>query len=350
VRSAGRARRITVNGAYAPQRVTGQQRYATEIAECLGSDGVRQLEPTGWFAGSTLRTWGWVSAILPVVARNDVLLTMTSRSPLAHGHHVVVVHDLFVLTHPEWYSRKYVLSHAPLLKSTLKHAKAVIAVSEPVAEQVRRSGLTNAKVTVAPNAPSRVFTESAPEADSSTLERYGLASNGYVLVVGSLDPRKNLARLIEAYASLDATRRTDARLVVVGGGSAVFRDVGIDWPADTVLTGYVTDLELADLYRHARGVVFPSLAEGFGLPIVEAASVGARLAVSEIDVFRWIGGESIGYFDPLSVEDIARGIAGLIDGDVPRVDAAVAAALGERFNWKSSAATVLAVCREVSRG
>jgi glycosyltransferase involved in cell wall biosynthesis len=350
VSTSGRARRITVNGAYAPQRVTGQQRYATEIAECLATEGVRQLEPTGWFARSTLRTWAWVSVILPVLARTDVLLTLTSRSPLAHGHHVVVVHDLFVITHPEWYSRKYVLSHAPLLKSTLKRAKAVIAVSEPVAEEVRRSGLTRAKVTVAPNAPSSVFTAPATSDDSSTLERYDLASDGYVLVVGSLDPRKNLARLIEAYASLDSAHRTDARLVVVGGGSAVFRDVGIDWPADTVLTGYVTDAELADLYRHARGVVFPSLAEGFGLPIVEAASVGARLAVSDIDVFRWIGGDSIGYFDPLSVEDIARGVAGLIDRSVPRVDPAVAAALGERFNWDTSAVSVRAVCREVSRG
>ena len=79
------------------------------------------------------------------------------------------------------------------------------------------------------------------------------------------------------------------------------------------MAGYVSDDDLAELYANARGVVFPSLAEGFGLPLVEAAASGARLAVSDIEVFRWIGEHHVRYFDPTSVESIAQSLADMID-------------------------------------
>ena len=87
--------------------------------------------------------------------------------------------------------------------------------------------------------------------------------------------------------------------MVVGGGASIYQSDEIAWPTGSRLLGYVDDADLASLYAHSRAVVFPSLAEGFGLPIVEAVAAGAtRLLLSDIPVFRWIVGDSASYFDP----------------------------------------------------
>lgn len=333
--------RILVNRAFAMQRVTGQQRYAAEISARLGEDSdFATVEPLGFWRRGTLQVWLWLQLILPMRAARSVLLSMTARAPAVHRRHVLVVHDVFVLTNPEWFSRRYVLSHAPLLRWQLRRAAAVVAVSEPVAEQI--AAYYRGPISVAPNAPSTVFRE--PSADAGAeLERRDLVPGGYLLAVGSIDPRKNLPRLAAAYGALDENERQRMPLVLVGGGSRVFRDERIAWPAHTIDAGYVSDEQLRDLYAGARAVVFPSLAEGFGLPLVEAAAAGARsLVVSDIPVFRWICGDGARYVDPNSV---------------PALTAALRLAASEphpitldpdRFDWDASAAVVRDACRAVA--
>jgi glycosyltransferase involved in cell wall biosynthesis len=139
--------------------------------------------------------------------------------------------------------------------------------------------------------------------------------------------------------------RLSCPLAIVGGGAAIFAQDEIEWPTGTVVTGYVSDVELAGLYEAARAVVFVSLAEGFGLPIVEAAAAGVeRFVLSDIDVFRWIAGEGAVYVDPMSESAMA--------------DALVTAARQEhwpsaridvrRFEWERSAQAVLAAAEQVS--
>lgn len=297
---------VLVNQSYANQRVTGQQRYATEISRRLLSDGsFVATAPPSWWASSTLRIWAWVQFVLPFAARKSRLLSMTSRAPLMHPRQYLVIHDLFVLTNPEWFSRKYVLTHAPLLRFQLSRAAAVIAVSAPVAEQVRQ--MFSGPIVVAPNAPSEVFAVPPTATDDDAITSRGLIPGGYLLAVGSMDPRKNLRVLAVAYSQLSPTEREALPLVIVGGGSSVFRDASVSWPTGAVSAGFVSDDELRALYRHSRAVVFVSLAEGFGLPLVEAVSAGARsLIISDIPVFRWICGDGATYVDPRSSTDIAR--------------------------------------------
>ncbi|WFG44929.1 glycosyltransferase family 4 protein [Pseudonocardia alni] len=333
---------VLVNEAYAGQRVTGQQRYALEIASRLRAHGgYRPVRPTGFWARSKVRAWLWVLLRLPLVRPGAPLLSLTARAPLWRRRHVLVVHDLFVLNHPEWFSRRYIWTHAPLLRIQLRRATAVIAVSRPVADEVERMRRT--PVPVAPNAPSEIFREAGEELPAA-VRGHDLTPGAYLLVVGSRDPRKNLARLAEAYGLLDAELRRRHPLVVVGGGNAIFRDTGTVWPEGTVDVGYVDDEELARLYRHARSVVFVSVAEGFGLPIVEAAAAGTRgVVVSDIAVFRWICGDRARYVDPLSVGSIAEGLrAELTDG--PRA----AAPDADRFSWDDSAKVIDEMCRRVA--
>lgn len=338
---------ILVNEAFRPQRVTGQQRYASEIANrVLAAPDVSGIAPGARTGRRGSTAWAWTLAALPLLARGRTLLSLTSRAPLEHPKHVVTVHDLFVLTNPEWYSTAYVRTHAPALRAALRSAAAVLAVSEPVARQIRRSGLTGASVTVVPNAPSAVFGTISPETGDNLLARQGLVRDGFLLTVGSRDPRKNLRRLLDAYGRLSPVERRAVPLVVVGGGHAAFGAEDLDVPDGVVELGYVSDADLAALYGAARGVVFPSLDEGFGLPIVEAAAAGARLVASDIDAFRWIAGETLVTVDPYSVDSVLDGLRQVVDSPdtVPLLDVA---AMRARFDWDRSAGLALEVCRTV---
>ena len=94
---------VVVNQSFVTQRVTGQQRYAHEIASRLRTrPEVAVLEPTGWWRRSALRVWAWALTVLPLQAGSRVLVSLTARAPLWARRHVLVVHDLFVLTNPEW--------------------------------------------------------------------------------------------------------------------------------------------------------------------------------------------------------------------------------------------------------
>lgn len=337
------SRDVVVNCSFEGQRTTGQQRYASEISRHLLHEPrfLRRAAPSR-ASSSALASWAWVQTALPVSSARSVLLSMTSRAPVYHPRHVVVVHDLFVLTNPEWFSRAYHLTHAPLLRAQLRSAAAVVAVSEATADEVR--SVFDGPVTVAPNAPSAVFREgSRPDQQSGSTDPSVERPDGFFLAVGSLEPRKNLARLAQAYGRLPGDVRSRHPLVVVGARAAIYQSEAISWPDGTVLRGFVTDEELASLYGSCHAVVMVSRAEGFGLPLVEAAAAGApRAVVSDLPVFRWICGDSATYVDPLDVDSMAGGLlAATQSGPSFHVDQ-------DRFDWGRSATTIRDLCREIS--
>jgi len=268
---------------------------------------------------------------------------MTSRAPWWRRRQVLVVHDLFVLTNPDWFSRLYYLTHAPLLRAQIRSAAAVVAVSQPTADQV--ASRYRGPIVVAPNAPSGSFADSVGADDEGALHRLGLQAGSYFLAVGSMDPRKNLRRLALAYGQLTADERRAHPLVVVGGGSAVFRQQDFDWPSGTVQAGYVSDDDLRQLYRGAHAVVMVSVAEGFGLPLVEAAACGARhLVISDIPVFRWVCGDAAHYVNPLLTAEIADGLREVLAS--PRTQDIDLT----RFDWDASARVIEEVCLTASAG
>lgn len=339
-----RPRPVIVNGGFRPQRVTGQQRYAGEIADRLLRAGATEIVPGRFWRRSSAFTWIWCLVVLPLRTWNATLVSLTARAPVWHPRHVLAVHDLFVLTNPEWYSKSYIRSHVPVLRLQLRSAGAVVAVSQPVADQVRRTARTGT-VTLAPNAPSDLFIQGVDAAGA--LKHVGLEDGRFLLAIGSLDPRKNLARLAAAWAAVPEADRLRCPLAVVGGGAAIFAQHDIEWPSGTVTTGYVSDSELAGLYDAARGVVFVSLAEGFGLPIVEAAAAGVeRFVLSDIEVFHWIAGDAAVYVDPLSEEAMTEALLTVIrqeEWSPARVDV-------HRFAWDRSASAVMTAARRVAAG
>jgi glycosyltransferase involved in cell wall biosynthesis len=216
----------------------------------------------------------------------DVLHCTTFRGPVrARGNVVVTVHDVAVLRHPEWFNRWTATYSRVAVPRVLRAATRVIAVSQfTKSELVALLGLPPDKIEVVPNAVEDIFRTD------------GIAAGGdYVLAVGTLEPRKNLARIAQA---------VDGELRVVGGRGWG----GVAAPAGVTWLGDVSDEELAALYRGARCLVYASLYEGFGIPVAEALACGCPVVTSSGSAMQELAGDDAVYVDPTDVASIRDGI------------------------------------------
>lgn len=331
---------FVVNGAFRGQRVTGTQRYAVEMSAALRElvPSCSEISPgaTCVRAGKAA-AWLWTQTSLPVRAGRSPLLSLTARAPAYHPCHVATVHDLFPLLHPEWYSPRYVAVHAPLLRHLLRHATALVTVSEPVAQDIRARALTGRRtpIVVAPNAPSSTLVNpgSGPvRNDVAAILRH----DRYLLTVGNQDPRKNLRAVTAAYLTLPLSVRRSLPLVVVGGAASVYAAHQTVEDPTILYLGYVSDEELAALYAGPATLVSASLDEGFGLPLVEAHHQGCRLLVSDIPVYRWVCGDAAEYFDPQDQEAIRTALL----REAAATTTQPPGGLPRRYQWRTSARSV----------
>ena len=199
------------------------------------------------------------------------------------------MHDLAVLRHPEVFPVWTRLYGRTALRPTIRAADRVIAVSEfSKREVVDLAGVDPERIDVVPNALEPVF---RPDGDA--------AEGEYVLAVGTLEPRKNLARMVEAAA------RAGVELRLVGAPG--WGDAGVAGSHVTWL-GRIDDEELAAAYRGARSLVFPSLYEGFGIPALEAMACGTPVVTSAGSAMEEVVGDAAVLVDPLDVASIAAGI------------------------------------------
>jgi glycosyltransferase involved in cell wall biosynthesis len=253
----------------------------------------------------------------------DVLHCTTFRGPRQPRiPTVLTVHDLGLLRAPEVFPRWHRLYGKAGLRSVLLAADAVVAVSEFTRDEVVAAGVPSERIRVVPNGVDDVFTPDGPRAEGD-----------YVLAVATLEPRKNLRRVVEA------ARRAGAELRVVGARGWG----GVDVPG---WVGELPDAELAAAYRGARVVLYPSLYEGFGLPVLEAMASGTPVVTSSGTAMEEVAGGAAVLVDPLDVDAIAEGIA---DADARRaelVPAGVERASG--FTWTRSADAVEALWRELA--
>jgi glycosyltransferase involved in cell wall biosynthesis len=279
-----------------PLRLTraGTARYVTSLLPRLG--GVRTIGFGGAGRLSVgVRELAWYPVALSLLRDADVLHCPTYYGPLRpRVPTVVTVHDLAVLRHPAAFpawTRTYVPHVTP---SVLHAARRVIAVSEFTATELESlAGVSRARVRVVPNAVDHsVFTSEGQRADGD-----------YVLAVGTLEPRKNLERTIAATARLGIELRVAGE---TGWG-------GVRAQGNHVRAlGFVDDLELARLYRGALCVAYPSLYEGFGIPVLEAMACGAAVVTSRDGACAEVADGAAELVDPLDVQAIADGIEAAI--------------------------------------
>jgi glycosyltransferase involved in cell wall biosynthesis len=281
-----------------------------------------------------MRDLGWYLAALPRHARRDgvdVLHCPTHRAPVRSSVPLVVTfHDLAILRHPETFNRWTRTYSRLALPKVARAATRLIAVSEfTKRELLELLDVPEEKVRVIPNAVEEPFTAEGEA-----------AAGDYVLAVSTLEPRKNLPRLVEGYrrASLNGLP-----LLVVGaagwGGVRVEGD-GVTW------LGEVSDAELARLYRGARCVAYVSLYEGFGLPVLEAMACGAPVVAGRTAALEEVAEGAAVLVDPLDPAAIAAGLTEAIE----RRDELRAQGLerAKAFDWREVARATVEVYREAA--
>jgi glycosyltransferase involved in cell wall biosynthesis len=271
-----------------------------------------------------LRDAFWYPVGLSRTRELDILHCTTFRGPArTRVPTVLTVHDLAILRFPEAFPRWHRLYGRAGLVRVLRAADAIVAVSEfTKSEIVELTDVDAERIHVVPNGVDSVFSLDGPRADGD-----------YVLAVATLEPRKNLSRVVEA------ARVAGVELRVVGargwGGIAV-----PGW------AGEIPDGELAALYRGARCVLYPSLYEGFGIPVLEAMACGTPVVTSRGTSTEEVAGGAAILVDPLDVASITDGIQEALT----RRDALVPLGLARAraFTWQRAADSVVELWRALA--
>ncbi len=266
---------------------------------------------------------------------------------------VITVHDLAYDLFPADAPPRDRLVLGPLMPLSIRRAAAIIAVSESTKRDImRRFGVAEERVTVTHEAtPSHIHPVTDPVALACVRQKYGLAQT-YILAVGNLQPRKNVARLIQAYGLLRREGLVGC-LAIVGKArwreSEVFRlvrELGLE--KSVIFTGYVPDEDMSALYSGAAALAYPSLYEGFGLPVLEAMTCGTPVVTSNVSSLPEVAGDAALLVDPTSKPDLAAALrAVLTDGHLAADLRARGQARAASFSWAETARRTLAVYERV---
>ena len=361
--------RVGLNLIYlVPGQTGGMETYARELIR-----GLRQVAPeleltafvsregAGWPenvetvvvpVNSTSRSQ-WVlgeQLHLPRLAKRAQVGLVHSLATTGPGRgafrRVATVHDLIYKVHPEAHFGLLSLGMSVLVPLSVKRATRVIAVSQSTADDlIHQLHVPSEHIDVVPNGvgtPPDV--EPLPETDLRA--RHGLGARPFILCTSAKRPHKNLPRLLDAVAAIPADRRPIAVLTGYPTQHEAelreqVRRLGIG--DDVRILGWVEQAELESLYRAATGLVFPSLYEGFGLPVLEAMARGLPVACSNRSSLPEVAGDAAILFDPEDTAAIAAAIERLLADPAERERlAARGRDQAARFSWLASARGTLA--------
>jgi glycosyltransferase involved in cell wall biosynthesis len=320
--------RVGVDTSPLVQTQAGTARHVRGLLRALEGRADLELWPLSYGGRSRLSTVLRDAFWYPIALgrgseRFDVLHCTTFRGPYRSRAPVVLtVHDLAVLRHPDAF-RRWHRSTARAALAGVAGAAAVIAVSEFTKNEiVELLGAPAERIRVVPNGVDPVFEAEGPAVDGE-----------YVVAVGTLEPRKNLARVVEA------AKLAGRELRVVGA-----RGWGrVDVPG---WLGRVSDAELAALYRGASCAVYASLYEGFGLPVLEAMASGTPVVTSARGATEEVAGGAAVLVDATDVEAIA---AGIVEAEKRRAELVPRGlARAASFTWERAADAVESLWRELA--
>src|SRR5262245_8446639 len=303
----------------------------------------------------------WMQAIAPRLLRRlrvDVAHFTNGMMPLASPvPSVVTIHDMSLTMFPKYHPARRVLLNRPLVDVAARRADAIITVSESAKRDiVRLYGSQAERIHVVHEAAAPSF---QPVRDRAVLDRvrrrYQLADR-FILYVGTIEPRKNLPKLIEGFANRQKIGQLAHQLVCAGPYGWLSRDIEdlIDrlQIEDAVrFTGYVPFEDLAALYSLAEMFVFPSLYEGFGLPVIEAMACGTPVVTGHVAALAEVGGGAVEQVAHLDADSLGGAMVRLAD-DPRRRETLSALGLqrAQMFSWERAAHETLKVYRHAVSG
>jgi glycosyltransferase involved in cell wall biosynthesis len=300
---------IAFNARFNPHNPTGMQRYALEVSRRFESYlyPVRPKDPLRGMSGHL-----WEQLYLPTAVRGRFLWSPINTGPLAVTRHVCTIHDLIPLDRPEWFNARFAGWYRWLMPRLAARLQHIIAVSGFTKQRIiELLKVREENITVIPNGVDQRFKPRPAEEVEQVCRTFGIRRKSYVLSVGSLEPRKNLHRLLEAWRTIHTAIPPEIDLVVTGaqGSALVFRSVSLQaLPPRVHFTGYVEDEQLPALYSGALVFVYPSLYEGFGLPPLEAMACGTPVVTSQGSSLGEVVGNAAILVDPYRTGAIADGM------------------------------------------
>jgi glycosyltransferase involved in cell wall biosynthesis len=288
----------------------------------------------------------WATGRLDVFYSPDFVLPPTRRGTRT----LLTVHDLSFLHYPDHFVPRLVQYLNRVVPESVARADLVLADSAASrTDLVERLGVAPAKVRVLYGGVSARFAPSSAPGEREHLQaRYGFGRRPYVLSVGTLQPRKNYLRLIRAFvAALPRASGIATELVIAGGRGWLYQpivDEAAKYPECVRVLGFVDDTDLPALYRHAVAFAFPSLYEGFGLPVLEAMACGVPVVCSDTSSLPEVVGDAALLVDPLDTDALAGALVRLLsDGDLRHRLVRRGLAQAATFTWQKPARELLSI-------
>ncbi|QET06152.1 glycosyltransferase family 4 protein [Cupriavidus pauculus] len=358
---------VAINGRFLGRQATGVDRFAHEVVRCIDQLVAEQDPATAGLSfellvppdvavdaqqfpnlhirhvGHHLGRGGgqlWEQVSLPVAAGGALLLNLCNAAPLLYPNQVTVMHDAAPVRVPQAYSRAFRSWYGVMAPWVGRVARRVLTVSEFSRREIASAyRIPGRKIGVLPLSGDHMLR--LPESEDVRL-KYGLFDRPYVLAVSSASYHKNFRLVAEAVGMLGTV---DYDVVIVGGGGHVFQSVRDDRSAQMSSVkrlGYVEDADLKALFRGAGCFVFPSLYEGYGLPPVEAMTLGCPVLASNLPSVREACGPAVLYFTPTSPREFGALLTRVMQ------DSALREKLREkglarvrRYSWRDTAARLL---------
>lgn len=317
---------IIVNARFLTQKITGVQRFGIEISKELQKLypniifispknvihtqiakelNVKYLEP---YNG---HLWEQITLAKYVKKEKALLLSLCNTAPIFVENQIITIHDICFKIHPEWFSKVFSIFYNFIIPRIINKSRHIFTVSNASKNEIAKHyNISKSKITVIYNAVAEVFLR---EQQKATLNDDNLFKKKYILTVSSHHPRKNFKRLIQAFNSIDSSE--NIFLYIIGNVNNHFSNENIINTERILFLNNVSDEDLLKFYSNAALFVYPSLYEGFGIPIIEASSQNVKVCVSDIPIFHEVCGDGAVYFNPYDSLDIKNKILLALEAD-----------------------------------
>ncbi len=267
---------------------------------------------------------------------------------------ITVIHDTIAFLFPRRHQAKATTIERFTLKKTLNHSSCVVAVSQNTKSDIERLfEISPEKIVVIPEAAREQFSVPRDPQKTAELKKTYEIHQRYLLFIGTLEPRKNLVRLIKAYKLLPAQLQKEYQLVIVGRKGWYYKEIfgeiaGTLLEKQIIFTGYVPDQDLPYLLHGATGFVLPSLYEGFGLPILEAFACNTPVITTPNSSLKEIAKDDCLYFDPYDIHDMKVKLRLFLENsDLRQRLSQNLLARSQEFSWQRTAEEMLKIIKQV---
>jgi len=320
-------------------------------------------KPMKWFGHFRYQFWKQVVLPLKAWSKNcDIVFCVDNCVPYMHlGYKTIhAIHDAFCFESPQHYGKLWLWLYKNTIIPGARRCPFVITATSYGKKQIAHFiGITPDKLIVVHDGPKRVnYNQNSNNLTQDILKKFSITPHNYILHVGSMFNRKNLVALVYAFGKIKETGYPDLKLVLAG--SLLTNRFDNDYELilnaiekhnlkDTVvITGYLTDGEVGQLYNNALIYVFPSLNEGFGLPVLEAFEHNLPVLVSNNTCLPEVGGDAVITFDPFDINDLFNKIHMVLkDADLRKEMISKGQKRLKDFSWQATAEQIVDVFKRV---